>query len=121
MILLNQLYAGQDRRALMKRLIPSIGLARLFTLRPGGPRLQLAKQPRPRGNLLKTSMEGTKEEAYFTLKEGVECLKLVSSSSERSLSISDEKLGRPAGLAGEAEWEEVIRVYLRLRRGLIRE
>ena len=67
------------------------------------------------------SMEGTKEEAYFVSKEGVECLKLVSSSSEKSLSISDEKLGRAAGLAEEAEWEEVIHVYLRLRRGLIRE
>jgi hypothetical protein len=67
------------------------------------------------------SMEGTKQEAYFVSKEGVECLKLVSSSSEKSLSISDEKFWQPAGSAKEAGWEEVKRVYLRLRSGLIRE
>jgi hypothetical protein len=43
------------------------------------------------------SMEGTREEAYFASKEGVQCLTFVSSSSEKSLSIFGEKLGRLVG------------------------
>ena len=39
-------------------------------------------------------MEGNTEEAYFASKEGVQCLTLVSSSSEKLLSISGEKVGR---------------------------
>ena len=55
------------------------------------PFLKFAPEP------LKMSMEGTREEAYFASKEGVQCLTLVSSSSEKSLSIFGEKLGRLVG------------------------
>ena len=65
------------------------------------------------------SMEGTREEAYFASKEGVQCLTLVSSSSEKSLSIFGEKLGRLVGWEKEGEREEVMRVHSRLQSGLI--
>ena len=65
--------------------------------RPGGPQSQLGKKPELCGNLFKMSVEGTKHEAYFGSKEGVQCSTLISSSSKKSLSISGEKLGRPVG------------------------
>jgi hypothetical protein len=43
------------------------------------------------------SMEGTTEKAYFASKKGVQCLTLVSLSSEKPLSISGEKVGRIVG------------------------
>jgi hypothetical protein len=36
---------------------------------------------------------------------------MISSSSIKSLSISDEKIGAARGSAEEGEWEEVTRVY----------
>jgi hypothetical protein len=48
------------------------------------------------------SLEGTTEEAYFAAKEGVQCLTLVSSSSEKLLSISGEKVGRFVGWGKKA-------------------
>jgi hypothetical protein len=53
-------------------------------------------------DLLKMSMEGTTEEAYFASKEGVQRLTLVSSSSEKLLSISGEKVGRLVGWGKKA-------------------
>jgi hypothetical protein len=53
-------------------------------------------------DLLKMSMEGTREEAYFASEEGVQCLTLVSSSSEKLLSISGEKVGRLVGWGKKA-------------------
>jgi hypothetical protein len=46
-------------------------------------------------------------------------LTLVSSSSEKLLSISGEKVGRLVGWGEEDEREEVMRVQSRLRSGLI--
>lgn len=53
------------------------------------------KKQEPCGNLFKMSVEGNRREAYCVSKEGVQCLTLISSSSIKSLSISDEKLGGP--------------------------
>ena len=53
-------------------------------------------------DLLKMSMEGTTEEVYFASKQGVQCLMLVSSSSEKLLSISGEKVGRLVGWGKKA-------------------
>jgi len=58
-------------------------------------------------DLLKMSMEGTTEEAYFASKEGVQCLTLVSSSSEKLLSIIRRESGAARGLGEEGELEEV--------------
>src|SRR5271166_244780 len=54
------------------------------------------------GSLFKMSVEGTRREAYFASKEGVQCSTLISSSSRMLLSISGEKLGRPVGLRKRA-------------------
>jgi hypothetical protein len=57
----------------------------------------------PPGNILKMSVEGTREQAYFARSEGVQCLTLLSSCSEKSSSISAAKSRAARGLRKEGE------------------
>jgi hypothetical protein len=63
------------------------------------------------------SMEATKEEAYFVPEEGVQCLKLVLSILGEVVVYFRREIGAAGALAEEAEGEEVVRTYSRLRSG----